>query len=68
MKQRLERFLLKPFAVTLKCDCPHLGQRSYILLNMTEDEEKQQPPCNDCGQAQENWICTYENCQYVSFC
>jgi hypothetical protein len=55
-----------PFAVTPKYDCPHLVERSYILINMTKQEEKQQPPCVDCGQTQENWICAHENCQYVS--
>ena len=61
-----EIFLFKPFAVTPKYDCPHLGERTYLLINMTKQEEKQQPPCNDCGQTQENWICAHENCQYVS--
>jgi len=35
-------------------------------VNRTKQEEKQQPPCADCGQTQENWICVQENCQYVS--
>ncbi len=49
-----------------KYDCPHLADRSYILVNMTQHDEKQQPPCADCGQTQENWACAHENCQYVS--
>ncbi|CAF4232028.1 unnamed protein product, partial [Rotaria sordida] len=55
-----------PFAIEPKYDCPHLGDRAYILLQSTQHDENHQPPCADCGESQENWSCLHENCQYVS--
>jgi hypothetical protein len=59
-------FFLKPFAITPKYDCPHLGDRAYILVQPAGSDEKQQAPCTDCKQTKENWACLQEDCQYVS--
>ncbi len=59
-------YSFKPFAIVPKYDCPHLGDQAYILLQSTQDDDEQQPPCTDCNKRQENWVCLNENCNYVS--
>ncbi|CAF3788637.1 unnamed protein product [Adineta steineri] len=54
-----------PFVVEPKYDCPHLGDRAYILLQPNQTNENQQPPCTDCNKTQENWACLHENCEFV---
>ncbi len=48
-----------------KYDCPHLGDRVYVLVQSAQSEGNQQPPCADCNQTEENWACLHEDCEYV---
>ncbi|CAF1063091.1 unnamed protein product [Rotaria sp. Silwood1] len=54
-----------PFVIEPKYDCPHLGDRAYVLVQSTELADGQQPPCADCGKTEENWACLHDNCQYI---
>ncbi len=66
IKCKFEIWFFKPFAIVPKYDCPHLGDRAYILLQPTKGDENQQAPCTDCKQTKENWACLHEDCEYVS--
>ncbi|CAF1136533.1 unnamed protein product [Adineta ricciae] len=54
-----------PFVVEPKYDCPHLGDRAYILLQDDQTSENHQPPCKDCQNTEENWACLHEDCHFV---
>ncbi|CAF2104244.1 unnamed protein product [Rotaria magnacalcarata] len=54
-----------PFAIVPKYDCPHLGENAYVLLQSTQQQDDQQPPCVDCNNTQENWACLHEDCNYI---
>ncbi|CAF3277915.1 unnamed protein product [Rotaria sp. Silwood2] len=54
-----------PFVIEPKYDCPHLGDRAYVLVQSTELADGQQPPCADCDKTEENWACLHDNCQFV---
>jgi len=62
----LKSCFFKPFAIVPKYDCPHLGDKVYILVHSAQGDDKQQAPCTDCGETKENWSCLHEDCQYVS--
>jgi hypothetical protein len=62
----LKPCFFQPFHVVPKTDCPHLGDRAYILVQKVQGDENQQAPCTDCSQTKENWACLQEDCEYVS--
>ncbi|CAF1540639.1 unnamed protein product [Rotaria magnacalcarata] len=57
--------LLGPFAIVPKTDCHHLADRIYILPQSARRVNGRQPPCTDCGETKENWVCLEENCQQI---
>ncbi|CAF4017224.1 unnamed protein product [Rotaria sp. Silwood2] len=49
-----------PFVIEPKYDCPHLGDRAYVLVQSTELADGQQPPCADC-----DWLLSLSSKTYV---
>ena len=65
-KKNHDSSLIQQFIVEPKYDCPHLGDRAYILLQDDQTAENLQPPCKDCQNTEENWACLHEDCHFVS--
>ncbi|CAF0901563.1 unnamed protein product [Didymodactylos carnosus] len=58
-------FEFQPFPVLLKYDCPHIEQRPYTLPASARKVNGHQPPCHECHQTEENWVCLQQDCNLI---